>query len=86
MLAPARVPVEIMARAWHDIVREDADAPALQAALRSLVTPPPQLLPPPLLVVQAKLQPSQRPSCRSDHADAAAAGCVAASVGLICKS
>lgn len=36
---PAPVPVEIMARAWHDIVREDADAPSLQAALRSLVRP-----------------------------------------------
>lgn len=37
MLVPAPVPVEIMARAWHDIVREDADNSALQAALRNLV-------------------------------------------------
>lgn len=38
VLVPAPVPVEIMARAWHDIVREDADNAALQAALRNLVS------------------------------------------------
>lgn len=38
MLVPAPVPVEIMARAWHDIVREDADNVGLQGALRNLVS------------------------------------------------
>ena len=38
MLVPAPVPVEIMARAWHDIVREDADNAGLQGALRNLVS------------------------------------------------
>jgi ribose 5-phosphate isomerase len=38
VLVPAPVPVEIMARAWHDIVREDADNAGLQGALRNLVS------------------------------------------------
>lgn len=38
VLVPAPVPVDIMARAWHDIVREEADNASLQAALRILVS------------------------------------------------